>query len=111
MRLRIAPIYKFILLLSLIVIPYYIHRVRIDRILRQYTQKSNASHIILKSQKTFFSELKKSYDYTLFHSEVLILPERILFKLSFQKLFPIFKENVLYRYSALPPPKVLNPSY
>ena len=50
MKSRLKIPYKWAIFICLLIIPYYIHAARIDRILNNYTQKSNAIFIILQEQ-------------------------------------------------------------
>jgi hypothetical protein len=45
-------LFKWTSFFSLLLIPYYIHCSRIDRILNHYTQKSNAIYIIIHASKS-----------------------------------------------------------
>lgn len=104
MTFRIRQIYKLILLLSIIIVPYYIHRVRIDRILRQYTQKSNATHIIFTTHRKSLLETKDNFDSLLNKFTVPVLYKNIFFDKSFIEPISFLKIIKFHKYSALPPP-------
>ncbi len=106
MKSRLKIPYKWAIFICLLIIPYYIHAARIDRILNNYTQKSNAIFIILQEQVS--KKLNTLEKYELFLDPILNIchTDNILYIITFE-VFIIFSQiKKLFIYSDLPPPSI-----
>lgn len=104
MKRRFLELYKWTSLISLILIPYYIHSARIDRILNNYTQKSNAIYLIVKSQKSTSIDMNRSIE--LIHSETGSINhlQIIIFYSITEEFKSISRTRTFYINSDIPPP-------
>lgn len=105
MRIKLPMLYKLVLLISLIIIPFYIHCARIDRILNQYTTKSNAIYIILHEQE---SKIINPFvqGYVLFQRPVTNICHTYIFlhSIDLLEIESVDQIKILYLNSDLPPP-------
>lgn len=105
---RYLPIlHKWTSLLSLILIPYYIHSARIDRILNNYTQKSNAIYIIIPVQKSDVIQSLPASDLFLQTNEKIEQLHFVIFHSHTTELKSISQTKIFYRNSDIPPPSLV----
>ncbi len=105
---RYLPIlHKWTSLLSLILIPYYIHSARIDRILNKYTQKSNAIYIIIPVQKSDTIQTFPANDFILQANGNVEHIQFIIFHSHTTELKSISQTKSFYINSDIPPPNLI----
>lgn len=103
MKNKFSIPFKWAIFISLLIIPYYIHCARIDRILNNYTSKSNALFLVLQEKEVSKGKIVFNFDFFLASSNSLC-PIYFLFNSTTVIYSNINQTKKFFIYSDIPPP-------
>ncbi len=104
MKARRSILYKWVILFCLLIIPYYIHSARVDRILNNYTQKSNALYLILPDQKSNLVDSNDCTNIAYLPIENICPLQLVLFHCNVKEIKSKILAKVFYLNTDIPPP-------
>ncbi len=107
MKRYLLILHKWSLVLSLFLIPYYIHSARIDRILNNYTQKSNAIYLTIPVQKSDVSNSSFTNDIILQTDRKIEQIFFVIFLFHINNLKSFSQSKILYINADIPPPYLI----